>query len=124
MKDILCAIFRRQSNTIKPAFRGIEWLLQKCGSRRARSRNLLCRFQMGLQVWFRVILSLRFSILFQVSVSTFETGVSQSRKVPNLLFYTPPFDWQIRSLLIVPKRPIVYLLKVNIHLKLLINLFD
>lgn len=79
---------------------------------------------MGLQVWFRVILSLRFSILFQVSVSTFETGVSQSRKVPNLPFYTPPFDWQIRSLLIVPKRPVVYLPKVNIHLKLLINLFD
>ena len=75
---------------------------------------------MGLEVWFRVILSLGFSILFK----NFETGVLQSRKVSNLPFYTSPFDRQIRSLLIVPKRPIVYLPKVNIHFELLINLSD
>ena len=45
----------------------------------------------------------------------------QSRKVSNLPFYTPPFDWQIRSLLIVPKRPLVYLPKANIHLEIFIN---
>lgn len=78
---------------------------------------------MGLEVSFRVILSLGFSILFQVSVSRFEIGVWQSRKVLNLPSYKPPFDWQIRSLLIVSKRPIVYLPKVNIHLKLLIKSF-
>ena len=78
---------------------------------------------MGLEVWFRVILSLGFSILFQ-EFWNWGLAVSQSRKVSNLPFYTPPFDWQIRSLLIVPKSPLVYLPKVNIHLEIFINFSD
>ena len=49
---------------------------------------------------------------------------TQSRKVSNLPFYTPTFDWQIRSLLIVPKMPLVYLPKVNFHLEIFINFSD
>ena len=46
---------------------------------------------MGLEVSFSsdfVSWSLKF---FQVLVSNFETGVSQSRKVPNLPFYIPSY---------------------------------
>ena len=121
IKDILCAICRRQSNTINP-FRGIEWLLQL---------KYVGRGMPDLETsnaGFRWVSKSGFG-WFWVSDSRFcfkncETGVSQSLKVSNLPFYTPPFDWQIRSLLIVPKRPLVYLPKVNIHLEIFINFSD
>ena len=70
--------------------------------------------------WVRVILSLGFSILLQ-EFWNWGLAVSQGLEF-TILFLS--FDWQIRSLLIVPKRPIVYLPTFNSHFELLINLSD
>lgn len=94
IKDILCAICRRQSNTINP-FRGIEWLLEIGGSRKARSWNLQCRFQMGLEVWFWVILSLGFSILFQ---EFWHWGLAVSQGLEFTILY--PSFWLANSFVV------------------------
>ena len=95
----------------QPKTRGIDWFLEKHGSRKILPGSQNPEgFAMGLEVSFLGDFASHGLVFFKVLVLNFETGVSQSFKVMNLPFYTPhtsspPISTNQSSYRIISLRP-------------------
>ena len=72
--------------------------------------NLQCRFQMGLEVWFRVILSLGFSILFQ---EFWNWGLAVSQGLEFTILY--PSFWLANSFVVDCTQEVFSLFTKSLH---------